>query len=83
MSSLHKVSSVISRPALGKVANRRKHYRKPQLKELGDLRTLTLGGSPGTGDSQSGSVRMNPSSLPQPGGFPPMPEGFIKPGEVP
>lgn len=29
----------------------RKLYRKPHLQELGDLRTLTLGGSPGAGDS--------------------------------
>jgi hypothetical protein len=29
----------------------RKPYRKPQLGKLGDLRTLTLGGSPGVGDS--------------------------------
>jgi hypothetical protein len=30
----------------------RKPYRKPTLKILGDLRTLTLGGTPGgTGDS--------------------------------
>ena len=29
----------------------RKHYSKPVLERLGDLRTLTLGGSPGIGDS--------------------------------
>lgn len=29
----------------------RKRYSKPLLEELGDLRTLTLGGSPGVGDS--------------------------------
>jgi hypothetical protein len=29
----------------------RKPYSKPQLEELSDLRTLTLGGSPGSGDS--------------------------------
>jgi hypothetical protein len=28
-----------------------KLYRKPELMSLGDLRTLTLGGSPGVGDS--------------------------------
>lgn len=32
----------------------RKPYRKPELRQLGDLRTLTLGGSPGTGDSGGG-----------------------------
>jgi len=31
----------------------RKFYRKPYLQELGDLRSLTLGGSPGAGDSGS------------------------------
>ena len=29
----------------------RKPYRKPLLETLGDLRTLTLGGTPGFGDS--------------------------------
>jgi hypothetical protein len=29
----------------------RRNYRKPKLEDLGDLRTLTLGGSPGVGDS--------------------------------
>jgi hypothetical protein len=28
-----------------------KPYEKPELKDLGDLRTLTLGGTPGAGDS--------------------------------
>jgi hypothetical protein len=36
----------------------KKPYSKPQLEELSDLRTLTLGGSPGSGDS----------------GFPPIPQ---------
>ncbi len=31
-----------------------KPYYKPHLEILGDLRTLTLGGSPGTGDSAFG-----------------------------
>lgn len=34
----------------------RKPYRAPNLIELGDLRTLTLGGSPGAGDSGSGGL---------------------------
>ena len=29
----------------------RKHYTPPQLVNHGELRSLTLGGSPGTGDS--------------------------------
>jgi len=32
----------------------RKVYGKPILKKIGDLRTLTLGGSPGGGDSGAG-----------------------------
>ena len=31
----------------------RKPYHKPRLEELGDLRSLTLGGSPGGGDSSN------------------------------
>ena len=59
-------------------ATPRKMYRKPQLMELGDLRSMTLGGSPGTGDSGSSGTRKPASGLPQPGGFPPPlpPEGF-------
>jgi hypothetical protein len=32
----------------------RKPYLKPRLEELGDLRSITLGGSPGAGDSGGG-----------------------------
>ncbi|MBN2117201.1 MAG: lasso RiPP family leader peptide-containing protein [Anaerolineales bacterium] len=35
----------------------RKSYQKPHLQELGDLRTVTLGGSPGAGDSGVGDPR--------------------------
>ena len=41
----------------------RKPYRKPRLQELGDLRTLTLGGSPGTGDSGGGGAEFPPGAL--------------------
>lgn len=34
----------------------KKKYRKPVLENLGDLRTLTLGGSPGSGDSGGGGA---------------------------
>jgi hypothetical protein len=40
----------------------RKPYRKPHLDKLGDLRTLTLGGSPGTGDSGGGTFIEFPPS---------------------
>jgi len=36
---------------------KRKVYTKPRLEDLGDLRTLTLGGSPGTGESSGGGTR--------------------------
>jgi hypothetical protein len=74
MVSLHRVLLSISQLPLRKEANRRKQYRKPKLEELGDLRTLTLGGSPGGGDSGSLTTRKPFGSLPQPGGgFPPLP----------
>lgn len=58
---------------------RRKAYRKPQLENLGDLRTLTLGGSWGTTDSGSYLTRKPPLSLPQPGEFPIFnPDGTIR-----
>lgn len=34
----------------------KKEYLKPQLLEMGDLRTVTLGGSPGAGDSGPGGI---------------------------
>jgi hypothetical protein len=37
------------------VDNQRKTYYQPYLTELGELRTLTMGGSPGFGDSGSGT----------------------------
>lgn len=33
------------------VAPTRKVYIAPKLEEMGDMRSLTLGGSPGTGDT--------------------------------
>lgn len=38
-------------------AKSRRPYVSPRLVELGDLRSLTLGGSPGAGDSGIGSPR--------------------------
>jgi hypothetical protein len=46
----------------------RKPYGKPHLIGLGDLRTLTMGGSPGALDSGSSTVRKPVGSLPQPVG---------------
>lgn len=62
MSSLQPVSFAISRPSLEKEASRRKQYQKPQLEELGDLRTLTMGGSPGVMDSGSKETRKPPGT---------------------
>jgi len=39
----------------------RKPYCKPVLTGLGDLRSLTLGGSPGSGDSGSEKTQYSPS----------------------
>lgn len=51
----------------------RKLYRKPLLKDLGDLRSLTLSYSPGGSDS-GGSFKSFKSPIPrQPGGFPEQP----------
>lgn len=38
-------------------AEPRRPYVSPRLVELGDLRSLTLGGSPGAGDSGIGQPR--------------------------
>jgi hypothetical protein len=35
------------------VSNQKKQYEKPCLKSLGDIRDVTMGGSPGSGDSGS------------------------------
>jgi hypothetical protein len=81
MSYISQGSSAISQPPLREEANRRKQYRRPRLEELGDLRTLTLGGSPGGGDSGSAGTRKFPGSLPQPDDFPLFPDGFPTPGD--
>lgn len=48
-----------------------KPYHKPWLLELGDLRTLTLGGSPGVGDSGGTfTTRLLPDFGFDPGIFP-------------
>ena len=61
----------------------RKLYRKPQLEVLGDLRSLTLGGSFGTGESGSTVRKVQTGLIPLPGDFPQPPDGFPKPGEPP
>lgn len=60
---------------LGGELGNRKIYRKPLLKKLGDLRSLTLGGSPGVGDSSNGATQFPPGSGPTPGSYP-VPGGF-------
>ena len=37
-----------------------KPYHKPRLEDLGDLRTITLGGSPGINDSGAGDPYFPP-----------------------
>jgi hypothetical protein len=46
------------------INQKRKQYQKPRLMELGDLRTQTLGGSPGTGDSGSSGTRKSATGIP-------------------
>lgn len=62
------------------VVVKRKSYSKPKLIALGDLRTLTLGGSPSSGDSGGAQpgLPFKPihQNLPNPG-------GFVKPGDPP
>ncbi|MCL4825674.1 MAG: lasso RiPP family leader peptide-containing protein [Anaerolineales bacterium] len=55
----------------GVVARRR--YRKPLLERLGELRALTLGGSPGVGDSVDPLNRRPPNT--------PIPPGFLPPDD--
>ena len=43
---------------------KRKSYQKPRLMGLGDLRTQTLGGSPGAGDSGSSGTRKSATGIP-------------------
>lgn len=53
----------------------RRRYRKPSLESLGDLRTITLGGSPGVGDSGASSTIQSPILFDMPGqDLPPLPE---------
>ena len=40
----------------------KKYYSKPRLERLGDLRTLTLGGSPGVGESGNPGVPRYPKT---------------------
>jgi hypothetical protein len=55
-----------------------KSYRKPRLEKLGDLRALTLGGSPGINDTVNPGVTQ---AKPIPVGFPD--PGFEQPGGGP
>jgi len=59
----------------------KKKYSKPNLEKLGDLRSLTLGPSPGAGDSGSPGTRLVVSGAPIPG-FP-VPGGLNPPGGPP
>jgi hypothetical protein len=39
------------------ITNNKKEYVKPCLKNLGDIRDVTMGGSPGIGDSGSSGIQ--------------------------
>lgn len=62
-------------PTVGGNTTQRKKYRKPKLEVLGDLRSLTLGGSPGVNDTGNPFVTQPQMNMPQRDGFPPF-EGF-------
>jgi hypothetical protein len=66
MSNNHKILSETQQIIMDEQGKPRKPYRKPQLQVLGDLRTLTLGGSPGIGESGAGGY----PEFPGPGHFP-------------
>ncbi len=60
----------------------RRKYRRPALEKLGDLRTMTLGGSPGTGDSGGSSlVTFPPGVHGSSPGFPDIPDEFKLPDD--
>jgi hypothetical protein len=65
----------------------RKRYTKPHLENLGDLRSLTLGGSPGAGESGGFSRKVftglqQNNGIPMPG-IPPLPGEQPLPGQRP
>ncbi|MBI5963815.1 MAG: lasso RiPP family leader peptide-containing protein [Chloroflexi bacterium] len=69
-------------PKIKNPAKPRKPYRKPKLESLGDLRSLTLGGSFGTGESggTSRKVKLNlPIGVVGPDGSTLLPDGSILP----
>jgi hypothetical protein len=81
---------------LPKTETVRKPYRKPRLESLGDLRSLTLGGSFGTGESGSTMRKVQvglpePIGVHRPDGTILLPDGslllpngnIVPPGEVP
>lgn len=55
---------------------RRRPYRTPRLERLGDLRSLTLGGSPGAGDSGM-AAEQDPLVVGGGGFVPPPGRGFL------
>jgi hypothetical protein len=62
--------------------NSKKKYSKPDLEKLGDLRSLTLGPSPGAGDSGAPLTRLAVTATPTPN-FPipvDLPGGINQPG---
>jgi hypothetical protein len=68
------------RVAFAKETPLRKPYHKPELKALGDLRTMTLGASPsGLPDSGIGQLFEKPADMPIPN-FP-MPDEFQQPSD--
>jgi hypothetical protein len=67
MSGNNKTIHETQQSQVGETEQSRKPYSKPQLEELGDLRTLTLGASPSGFKDSSGALY----SETFPGGMPP------------
>jgi len=59
----------------------RKPYHKPELEVLGDVRSLTLGGSFGTGESGNPVRKVKAGFVPRPGEF--LPPDPSNPGDLP
>lgn len=70
---------VSNSPSVNNGFTNRRIYHKPWLEELGDLRSLTLGGSPGVGESSNPFSYKPKGTAPQPGDFPIFnPDGTIR-----
>ncbi|MBV6395469.1 MAG: hypothetical protein HFACDABA_01045 [Anaerolineales bacterium] len=59
----------LNQPADNESVSLLKPYHRPVLENLGDLRSVTLGGSLGTGDSGGSTSYFPPGNIIRPDGF--------------